>query len=207
MTEVFVGLCALVVGGLLSFGGGSNARVVLALFNSFIGFLLGAGVVAASSGEALLSTSAGWAIGAVFAAVLMLLSYSFYELALVTMLAAAGFVLSAVVLAIFGVEWSWVVGLVAAIVGAVVALAAFAYDLPRWLLVVLTSLTGASVFTAGLLLVIGNTSIDGFRTGAISEMVNSSWAWLLTWAVVSLSAIYVAWNSSDSVASRDTWED
>lgn len=206
MKEVAVGLIALGVGGLLCFGGYMAARVVLALYGAFVGFMLGAGIVASASGDGFFQTGAAWLVGLVVAAVFMLLSYAFYELALVIALGAAGFILSAALLTLIGVDWNWLVGLIAGAVGVVVALAAFVYDLPKVLLIVVTTLTGAAIFTNGLLLLFGSVGLDSYRTGGVSDHFRDSWAWLIVWGLVVVSGMFVQWRSARVLGSRDAWD-
>lgn len=207
MKEVAVGLIALGVGGLLCFGGYMAARVVLALYGAFIGFVLGAGIVASASGDGFFQTGLAWLVGLVFALVFLLLSYTFYELSLVIALGAAGFILSSALLTVLGIDWNWFAGLVAGIVGVVAALAAFVYDLPKALLVIVTTLTGAAIFTNGILLLLGTVELDSYRTGGVSDYLRDSWAWLVVWGLVAVSGVYVQWQASKVLGSRDAWDE
>lgn len=206
MKEVLIGLVAMGVGGLLCFGGHFSAKVMLSLWAAFVGFLTGAGVVAASTGDGLLQTSMGWLIGLVFAAVLLLMAYSFYELAVVGLLGSAAFLLSAGVLAAFGMDWSWTVGLIAAVVGVIVALSTFTMELPRVLLIVVSTFAGGLVFVQGLMMLVGITGLTSFESGAAVAFPNEAWAWLVTWLLVTLSGFYVQWTRGDeAVGSRPSW--
>lgn len=207
MKEVAVGLIAMGVGGLLCFSGYVAARVVLALYGAFIGFVLGAGIVASASGDGFFQTGLAWLVGLVFALVFLLLSYTFYELSLVIALGAAGFILSSALLTVLGIDWNWFAGLVAGIVGVVAALAAFVYDLPKALLVIVTTLTGAAIFTNGILLLLGTVELDSYRTGGVSDYLRDSWAWLVVWGLVAVSGVYVQWQASKVLGSRDAWDE
>jgi hypothetical protein len=206
MNEVLVGLVAMSVGGLLCFGGAVSSKVMLSYWGAFVGFLAGSGIVAASTGDGWLQTSMGWLIGLVLAAVMLLATYSFYEVALVGLLGSAGFLLAAGVMSVLGADWSWTIGLVVALVGVVAALSSFAMDIPRKVLLTVTGLVGGLVFVQGLMVLIGITSLLDFRTGSAIAMPNESWGWLVTWLLVSLSGAYVQMNSGiDSVGTRKNW--
>jgi hypothetical protein len=207
MKEVLIGLVAMGVGGLLCFGGYFSGKLMLAKWSAFVGFLTGAAVVAAATGDGFLQTSMGWLMGLVFAIVLVLMAFSFYELGVVGLLGSAAFLLSAGVMSAFGMDWSWTVGLIAAVVGAIVALSTFTMDLPRGLLVVVNSFAGGLVFVQGLMLLVGVTGLTSFESGSAVAMPNSAWAWLVAWLVVSLSGFYVQWMSGDEpVGSRSSWK-
>lgn len=208
MNEVLLGLVAMSVGGLLCFGGVFSPKVMLSLWGAFVGFLAGAATVAASTSDGLfLQTSMGWLIGLVFAAVMLLITYSFYELAMVGLLGSAGFLLAAGVMAVFGSDWNWTVGLVAGLVGVALALSTFAMDIPRNLLVAVTALVGGMVFVQGLMVMLGITGFAYFESGAAIAMPSDSWGWLVTWLLVTLSGIYTQMESNSSpVGSRSSWK-
>lgn len=206
MNEVLFGLVAMSVGGLLCFGGVFTSKVMLSFWGAFAGFLAGSGIVAASSGDGWLQTSMGWLIGLVFAAVMLLLTYSFYELAMVGLLGAAGFLLSAGVMSVIGADWNWTVGLVAGLVGVVLALSSFAMDIPRNLLIAVMTLVGGMVFVQGLMVMLGITGFTAFESGSAVAMPNEAWGWLVLWLLVTLSGSYTQMSSNSApVGSRSSW--
>ncbi len=207
MNEVLVGLVAMSIGGLLCFSGVFSPKVMLSFWGAFVGFLAGSGIVAASTGDGWLVTSMGWLIGLVFAAVMLLATYSFYELAMVSLLASAGFLLAGGVLSVFGADWNWTVGLVAGLVGAVVALSSFAMEIPRNLLVVVTTLAGGMVFVQGLMVMLGVTSFAAFESGAAIAMPSVSWGWLVSWLLVTLAGVYAQMGSKSApLGTRSSWK-
>lgn len=207
MSEVVLGLVAMSVGGLLCFGGVFSSKVMLSFWGAFAGFLAGSGVVAASTGDGWLQTSMGWLIGLVFAAVLLLVTYSFYELAMVALLGSAGFLLAGGAMAVFGVDWNWTVGLVAGLVGVALALSTFAMDLPRNLLIAVAALTGGMVFVQGLMVMLGITGFTAFESGSAVAAPSESWGWLVVWLLVTLSGVYTLMNSRRSpIGSRSSWK-
>ncbi|MEK7471742.1 MAG: hypothetical protein AAB624_00670 [Patescibacteria group bacterium] len=206
MNEVLLGLVAMGVGGLLCFGGVFTSKVMLSFWGAFVGFLGGSGIVAASTGYGWLQTSMGWLIGLVFAAVMLLITYSFYELAMVGLLGSAGFLLAGGVMSVTGADWNWTVGLVAGLVGVVLALSTFAMDIPRNVLTTITTLVGGMVFVQGLMVMLGITAFTAFETGAAIAMPSEAWGWLVTWLLVTLSGAYTQMGSKFSpVGSRSSW--
>lgn len=207
MNEVLLGLVAMSVGGLLCFGGEFSQKVMLSKWGAFVGFLAGSGIVAASTGDGWLQTSMGWLIGLVLAAVMLLATYSFYELAMVSLLGSAGFLLSAGAMAVFGTDWNWTVGLVAGLVGVVVALSSFAMDVPRNALLAVSTLAGGLVFVQGLMVMLGVTGFTAFESGAAVAMPNEVWGWLVLWLLVTLSGAFTQMSSRTApVGSRSSWK-
>jgi len=207
MNEVLLGLVAMSVGGLLCFGGVFTSKVMLSFWGAFVGFLAGSGAVAASTGDGWLATSMGWLLGLVFAALMLLVTYSFYELAMVVLLGSAGFLLSAGVMAVVGADWNWTVGLVAGLVGVALALSSFAMDIPRNVLIAATSLVGGMVFVQGLMVMLGVTGFMAFESGSAVAMPSEAWGWLVVWLLVTLSGSYAQMNTKAApVGSRSSWK-
>lgn len=207
MNEVLIGLVAMSVGGLLCFGGVFTSKVMLSFWGAFAGFLAGSGIVAASTGDGWLQTSMGWLVGLIFAASMLLITYSFYELAMVALLGTAGFLLTGGVMSVFGADWNWTVALVASIVGVVIALSSFAMDVPRNLLIAVTTLMGGLVFVQGLMVMLGITGFAWFESGAAVAMPNEAWGWLVLWLLVALSGAHTQMSSKSApVGSRSSWK-
>lgn len=207
MNEVLFGLVAICAGGLLCFGGVVSQKVMLSFWGSFVGFLAGSGIVAASTGDGWLQTSMGWLIGLVLAAMMLLATYSFYELAMVSYLGSAGFLMSAGVMSAFGVDWNWTVGLVSAVVGVALALSGLAMNIPSNLLLTVSVLTGGMVFVQGFMVMIGVTGFLAFENGEAVAMPSESWGWLVAWLLVVLSGSYAQSKSNNQpVGVRSAWK-
>ena len=137
---------------------------------------------------------------------MLLITYSFYELAMVGLLGSAGFLLAGGVMSVTGADWNWTVGLVAGLVGVVLALSTFAMDIPRNVLTTITTLVGGMVFVQGLMVMLGITAFTAFETGAAIAMPSEAWGWLVTWLLVTLSGAYTQMGSKFSpVGSRSSW--
>src|SRR5690554_2479792 len=112
MTDVVVGVLALLVGLLLCFRGSGAMRVLLALWGAFTGFGLGAGLVAALTDQGYLATVTGWLVAIVLALVLAALAYLFYAVAIVLAFASMGFVLGQTPASVLGAGEPWLLTVV-----------------------------------------------------------------------------------------------
>ena len=89
MVDVVMGVLALLIGLLLCFRGRGAMRVLLALWGAFVGFGLGASLVAGLTEHGYLATAAGWLAAIVLAIVFAVLAYLFFAVAVVLVLALA----------------------------------------------------------------------------------------------------------------------
>ncbi len=154
MSDVLVGVIAVVVGLLFCLRGQRAMRFVLALWGGLVGFALGAGIADAVTGEGVLAGPIGWVSAFVGALVFSGLAYAFYALAVIISLGSIGFGLGTALGAALG--WDSVSVTVAAVLLAVaLALLGLLLNLPRLLLVVLSSVAGAAVVVVGVALVLG----------------------------------------------------
>ena len=191
MTDIIVGIIAVLVGALLCFRGYLAMRALISVWGAFIGFLLGAGLVAGITHSGFLSAVIGWVVGIVLAIVFGVLAYLFYQVAVVLGMAAIGFTLGTSLMAAFHIQWSWVTVLVGIAAGLVLAVIAIAGDLPAVLLAVLTALAGASVVVFGVMLLVGTINSTEFTTGELTAKLNANWVWYAAYVVLAVVGIIV----------------
>ncbi len=177
MTDILLGLIAIVVGLMFCFGGVHLMRLVIPIWGAFAGFAFGAGLVAGFAEERFLGSVLGWVLGFVFALVFGLLAYLYYAVAVVLAIGSAGFALGSWAMIALGVTWNWVIVLVALALGVVFGLAALVLDMPMVVLVVISAIGGATVAVTGLMLLFGSIDSSTFTDGNFSSLVRDDWWW------------------------------
>lgn len=205
VTEVVVGVLAVLVGALLCFRGYLALRVVISLWGAFFGLLAGAAVVASATGEPMLSSPVGWLAGLVGAVLFGVLAYLWYVVAVVIGLGAIGFSLGASVLSAVGAEPRWaVLGGVA--LGLVLAVVAIAADLPRVILAVVSAFAGASTILGGVLLLMGRGEVDRLD-GTAAGFADLGVGWLVAYLALAVVGIVVQMQDRRvrPGAPRDAW--
>jgi hypothetical protein len=175
--DIIIGGLAVVVGLLLCFAGYAALRGVIAVWGAFAGFLLGAGLVSTFTGEGFLGTVLGWSVGLVFAVVFGLIAYLYYAVSVVIGMAAIGFSLGSTVMVALGVTWTWVIVLVGAAVGVLLAMLAIVGDMPMLLLAILGAFAGSSVTIGGLLLITGVLDRGDLATPETTQTLELGWWW------------------------------
>ncbi|SER83631.1 protein of unknown function [Propionibacterium cyclohexanicum] len=154
--DVVVAILALVIGALLVLRGYPTMRLTISLFGAFVGFVLGATLVASQTGTSYLADIRGW-IGAVLAGlVLGALAFTFYRVGVTVGLAALGYAMTTLLLAGLGVTTGWLVHGTGLLVAVVLVMLAIVVDLPGMVIVLATSLAGAELAVFGVRLLTKN---------------------------------------------------
>jgi hypothetical protein len=191
MTDILVGLLAIVAGGVMLFAGQFVLRIVLPIWGFFAGFAFGAGLWAGFADERFLGTVLGWVTGFVFALIFAVFAYLYYAVAVILAMAAFGFAIGAGLVVALGIDWNWVAVLVGLLFGAVLGVVSVFGNMPMIVLALVSSIGGAVSVVAGLMLLVGSLNSATFTEGAFSDEVQSSWGWsllLLALAIVGFVA-------------------
>lgn len=206
MKDVVVGIVAIVVGALFCFRGYLAMRVIIPVWGGFIGFMVGAGIVASAQDDGLLRTALGWLVGLAVAIVFAACAYLYYELSVALAMAAMGFVLATALLVAIGVTWSWVLGLVGVLAGLVVAALVLATDVPAILLVVLTALAGATTIVGGAMLVVGDVDLSELDRSIGDRWDAEPWWYLLEVILVVAGVLAQARDAARRERVQEAWE-
>jgi Domain of unknown function (DUF4203) len=189
--DVAFGLVAIAAGALFCFRGWVAFRSVITLWGAFVGFALGAGLVAALGDELYLETGLAWLLALAMAGLLGVLAYAFYEIAVVVLMGSVGFALGANVMVALDVSWSWVVILVGMALGGVLAWAAIASDLPRLLLMMVSAAGGATAIVTGIMLLTGAIDTADFSKEAVTARVEDELWWYFLYGVLASLGVVI----------------
>ena len=171
---------------------------------AFAGFSLGAGVIAGWFGQGFLATTAGWVVGLIMAIVFAWLAYAYYAVAVLIATASLGFAAGAALMAALGVTWNWLIILVAIVVAVGIGVAALTVNMPAVLLIVLSTLGGASVAVSGLMLVLGVLTIADLTDPAVTANPAHGWWWTVVYIVLAVLGVTVQTRKSRRWQ-RDAW--
>jgi hypothetical protein len=183
---IVLGAIAVLIGALLCFRGYVTMRLIISLFGAFVGFLLGAGLVAGVTDSGMGQLALSWLVGIVGAVLFGVLAYFSYQLAVIIGMAGIGFTIGTSVMTAVGPGSQLAtvaVGVVAAIVLAVIAIAT---DLPAIILVILTALAGASVTVTGIMVIAGAIGLDRLTVEGLGGEMSRSWVWYVVYGVLAL---------------------
>jgi len=205
--SIILGLIALIAGAVFCFDGYKAFRIVIPIWGAFAGFAFGAGLVSALTGDAVLAKPLGWIVGILIALVFALLAYLYYAFAVVLAMTSLGFLLGTTLMTALGVEWQWLIVLVALAVAAAAAVLAIVTNMPRILLILVSALGGATAIVAGAMLLFGNLESDDLNHETVTSAIDdSAWWWLAYFllAVVGI-ATQLATSAREDAAVRAAW--
>jgi hypothetical protein len=177
MSSTALGVTVALIGLSLVVRGYATIRAIISLFGGLIGFAVGAYAVARFTNTPLLQNQTGWIGGAIGAVVFGLLAFFVYRFAMIGGMAAIGYTLGVTALVALHVDNPWA-SLAAGILGAIVlAIVAYRFDLPGLVLVLLTTLVGASLVTLGAMLTMAKVTLLTFSQASVTAVVAEGWGW------------------------------
>ncbi len=189
MDAIVVGIIAVLIGALLCFRGYVTMRLIISLFGAFVGFLLGAGLVAGVTDSGFGQLALSWLVGLVGAVLFGVLAYFSYQVAVVIGMAGIGFAIGTAVMAAVGVGSQGATVVVGLVAGALLAVIAIATDLPAVILVVLTALAGASVTVTGVMVIAGSIGLNRMTVEGVSAEMSRGWWWYVLYGGLALLGI------------------
>jgi hypothetical protein len=184
--NIVVGIIAVLIGALLCFRGYVTMRLIISLFGAFVGFLLGAGLVAGLTDSGFGQLALSWLVGIVGAVIFGVLAYFSYQLAVIIGMASIGFAIGTSLMAAAGVGSQPATIAVGILAGIVLAVVAIATDLPAIILVILTALAGASVTVAGVMVVAGTIGLNRLTVDGVTAEMGNGWLWYVLYGGLAL---------------------
>ncbi|HEX9259038.1 MAG TPA: DUF4203 domain-containing protein [Acidimicrobiales bacterium] len=208
MEDVIYGLIAIVAGAIFCFRGFLALRLIIPIWGFFVGFSVGAGLIANITDEGFLSSVLGWVVGFAVAVCFAVLAYLYYAVSVVIAMGAIGFTLGASLMMALDVTWTWVIVLVGVVVGVALAGASIVADLPLLLLMILSSLAGASAITGGVMLLVGAIETQDFTDEGIIGRADDPWWWYVIYIVLAIAGIIAQARMVEDlkVSMRQAWE-
>jgi hypothetical protein len=172
---VFAGLLGLA----LVFGGYRVARFLIPLWGFLAGFTLGAAGVSDALNNSFIGTTMGIVVGLVVGLVFALLAYFFFSLAVVLFSASLGYWLGTSMVLFLGFNKGFLSAIVGITLGVVVGLIALFGNFTKYYLIIASSIGGAVAVLGGVMLLLNKIQLDAFNYADVSQVVTTSWFWLI----------------------------
>ena len=187
--QLLMAILAVVIGLAFAFGGWRFFLLLLPLWGFVVGFSLATEGMRALTGDGTFATVTGWVVGLVVALVFAGLAYLFYYAAIAIFAGTVGYTLGAAAWGIIGNEQGVIAFVIGLVVGVVLAVAALALNVPRYLVIVLTGLGGAAAIVAGWFLLIGKVPADNVTWWQVGHLIRDSWFYLIVWGLIAAAGI------------------
>jgi hypothetical protein len=205
-----VALIALMFSALVAFGGYRLFLVLLPIWGFFAGLFLGAQAMAALLGQDFLGTVTGLVVGFVVGLIFAVLSYLFYVFAVAIISFSFGYFATVGILDWIGLgNLSFIVWVIAVIVGIVVAGVVLRFNIQKYAIIVITAIGGTSGVIYTLLVAFGNQNFLQMAAGPVKVALNTSFWWLLFFLVMAAAGIIfqIQANRSFEVDTYNRWSD
>lgn len=186
-----MGILVLVIGIALCFAGYRAFRALIAVWGFFAGFLLTIQALGIDSGGHLLVSALGWIIAVIVGLVLAALAYQLYVAAVVILSASVGFWLGTGLMMAVGYNNHSIPALIVGIICALIlAMLTLSLNLAKILIILSTSLSGASVIIAGILLLLRVISLnDALSWNVVETAIRGSQLWSYMWLALAIIGI------------------
>ncbi len=186
MSNVIVGIIAIVAGAVFCFRGYWAMRTVIGLWAGFVGFGLGAGLFAATAQQPPLAEPMSWVAAIVVALLLAWLAYAFYAAAVILTMGSVGFAVGGAIGSALGLSGGMFI-LAGLAGGLLLVLIAVVTNLPALLLIVATALGGGSAIVIGIALLMGWLPVSALTPDAAGSALTAH-----TWLVIVELVLVVA---------------
>lgn len=179
-------LIALLIGMAVCFNGYRWFLIILPIAGFVFGFGLGAQTLQALFGIGFLATTSSWIVGFFVGLVFAVLSYLFYIVGVVLVAGAWGYGLGVGLMGLIGLGTgliSWLVGMV---FGVVIALITLGLNIQKWVIIAITSFSGAGVIVGTLLFALGKINPADLGASAVQQAISDSFLWLVFYLVLGI---------------------
>lgn len=187
LETIFVASITILIGGAFCFAGHRWFMVLLPIWGFITGFSTGAYGVSNVYGESLLSLAVIIVAGVILGLLFAVIAYLFFPAAIILLGASLGYSAGEIAMISFGFEPGLIPGFIGIIAATVLALFGVRYNLPKYVVIVSTSMLGSIAITIGIVLMAGNISLHGSWQGLTRYLFETSTVLTLLW--IALAAV------------------
>jgi hypothetical protein len=208
LANILVALFAVIIGIVFCFWGYRFFLVMLPIWGFFAGLWLGAMGVSLLLGEGFLATVTGLVAGIILGLVGALLSYLFYMAGVVLIAAVVGGALGSAIMTAIGFDPGFIVTLVAILSAITVVILALVFNLQKYVIIVLTAISGADLIVLSGLLLFGRVSLSDLQqnTNLFRPITQESWLGIIIWLALAIAGLVLQVRSNrDFTFSKDRY--
>ena len=194
MQLIVAALAAALLGALLYFLGYRIFLVLLPVWGFFAGFWFGLEVVRLVMGKGFFASSAGLVVGFTIGVIVAVLSYLIFELGVGLVAAGFGIIIgSGLMDALFGLRGGIPVLIVDMGLGVIIGVVTIKYSLQRYVIMIVTSLAGASLILLAVLMLLDKVSLEMVKQigNSIQVIHKVSPLWTVVWMFLSALGVWV----------------
>ncbi len=191
-----MGMIGLLFGLAVAFLGYRLLWVILPIWGFFFGLALGAQTIQAILGDAFFATVSSWVVGFIVGAIFAVLSYLFYFVAVAILSGSLGYSLTVGLLAAIGLDFGFIVWLIAIVVAVIVAFLVLRFDIQKYAIIAITSLGGAGAIVFIMLSAFEGVAVAQLLVNPVMTAITNNFLYLLLFVVVAVAGIFVQLRAS-----------
>jgi hypothetical protein len=191
LETLFVAALLLIFGIALSLQGYKWFMILLPILAFAVGFTAGFNAVSYVYGVSIFSSLVIAVAGLILGLLLAVIVYLSFNLAVILLGGLFGYTLGSAIASFLGFEPGFVqiiAGLIVAIIAVVIAVR---LNLPKYLVIVLTSLLGTEAILVGLLLLMGSTSVNDLKLGSWESILLQFHILAIIWLILAAGAALI----------------
>jgi len=203
---ILFSLLAIVIGAALILYGYRIFLVLLPVFGFFAGFWVGASAMQWTLNENFLATIFSIIVGVVLGVIFAIASYVIYFAGVAVVAFAFGAMIAVGIMTFIGFEAGIVISLVALAVGVLLVIFTFQKNLQKYFIMGIMSLGGGNLVVLGILVLIGQVSLEVLRAKGdmIGPVLSAGALWVIIWLGLAIAGlIFQIRTSSDFEFSMD----
>lgn len=186
LEALVVAALLLIIGTAFCFGGYKWFMILLPLWAFLVGSIIGIAAVSGVYGQSILSLFVIVVAGLITGLSLAVLAYMFFNLAIILLGASLGYTLGSGLACYMGFKLGFILVMAGIIVAATVGFLAFRLNLPKYIIIALTALTGSEILLSGALLLVGFISLKDLELGLLGSILSYSTVWSIIWLVLAM---------------------
>jgi hypothetical protein len=175
--RLIMALLSLGIGAALVLMGYRFARALLPLMGFVLGLSFGGAIIADLAGTVFLGTALGIFVGIISGLILGVLAYFYYYMAVAIAAVSLGYWAGSSLILLLGFSPGFLSALAGVGLGALVGVLAVIVNLPRYVLITVTSLAGAVTAVGGTLLLFHKIPLDAYSYTTTKIALSNSFFW------------------------------
>ena len=186
-----MGMIALLFGLAVAFFGYRLFLILLPIWAFFFGFFLGAQTLQMIFGGGFLVTITSWVVGFIVGAILAILSYLFYIVAVAIISGSFGYGVTVGILEALGLDFGFLLWLIAIIVGVIVALVVLRFNIQKYAIILITAVGGTAIIIYTLLALFSDLTPAEILLSPVSTAIQNSFLWFLFFILFVVAGVLV----------------
>ncbi len=201
--RILFAIITIFIGLSLVFGGYRLARFLIPFAGFLAGLSFGAAIVADLSGEVFLGTAFGIIVGLIAGLFLAVIAYLYYNIAVIVLAGTLGYMIGSEFIMFLGLDPGIISVVTGLAVGIFIGLVALMANAPKYVLIILTALTGSVLTIGGMLLMFNQIPLEAFSYTAAKVTISDS----LFWSVGAIALLSVGIISQANTGRDYTFEE